>query len=84
MFSRMKKSEVAEALIAAWCVEYLRVRKVSGFNVVEIIAVSALMMGARAVVMEAQRRRTDGEGKTVTVSSRITPVDGVAKRQHSA
>lgn len=84
MFSRMKKSEVAEALIAAWCVEYLRVRKVSGFNVVEIIAISALMMGARAVVMETQRRRTDGGQNSVVMSNRTTQVGSMGERKHSA
>ena len=53
----MKKSEVAEALIATWCIEFLRVRKVGGFHVVEIIVISALMIGVKAIVVEASKRK---------------------------
>lgn len=83
IFSHMKKSEIAEALIAAWCVEFLRTRKVRGLNVVEVIAISTLMMGARAVIMEARRRKNGESEHSVVMSNRFTSMDRMAKRQHT-
>lgn len=80
--SHMKSSEVAEALIATWCIEFLRVRKVGGFNVVQIVAISALMMGVKAIVMEASRRRYSDQNRTFVVSRRHAPMDPVARRQY--
>lgn len=73
--THMKKSEIAEAMIATWCIEFLRVRRVGGFNVVEIIVVSALMMGVKAIVSEASRRR--GNVRSHTMSIRTTPMDSM-------
>lgn len=81
-FSHMKSSEVAEALIATWCIEFLRVRKVGGFNVIQIVAISALMMGVKAIVMEASRRRYSDQNRTFVVSRRHAPMDSMARRQY--
>jgi hypothetical protein len=72
ILSNLQSSEVAEALVATWCIEYLRVRRLGGFNVVEIMAISALMLGVKAIVMEANRRKYNGKGRTVVVSRRNT------------
>ena len=74
-FAALNKGELAEALIATWCIEFLRVRKAGGFNVVEIVAISALMMGVKAVVMEASKRRYDGKTQKVVMSHRTAPMD---------
>lgn len=69
VFSHLKKEEVAETLLATWCVEYLRVRRLGGFHVVEIIAVSILMLGIRAIVTEASKRRNNGNKRRTYVVS---------------
>ncbi len=79
--TNMKKSEIAEAMIATWCIEFLRVRKVGGFNVVEIVVVSALMMGVKAIIMEASRRR--GNVRSHTMSIRTTSVDSMGVDTHT-
>lgn len=71
-FSRLGNAEVAEALIATWCVEFLRVRRLGGFHVVEIVVISALMLGLKAIVAEAGRRRNSG--KTYTLQARTAPM----------
>ena len=76
----LKKSEVAEALIATWCIEFLRVRRAGGFNVVEIIAISALMMGVKAVVTEASKRKYHDTKRAVVVSGRSAQVGAVEIR----
>jgi len=76
-FSRLKKSDIAEALIATWCVEFLRVRKIGGFNVVEIIVISVLMLGVKTIIMEASRRRYSGKGKSFVMSNRTTQMEPV-------
>ena len=76
-FSRLKKSDVAEALIATWCVEFLRVRKVGGFNVVEIVIISVLMLGVKTIIMEASRRRYSGKGRTFVMSNRTSQMEPV-------
>jgi hypothetical protein len=83
MLSRLKKSEVAEALIATWCVEFLRVRKVGGFNVVEIVVISVLMLGVKTIITEASRRRYSDKNRTFVMQSRATQVDPLAVRKHS-
>lgn len=77
MFSRLKKSEVAEALIATWCIEFLRVRKIGGFNVVEIVVISALMLGVKTIITEASRRRYSDQGKRFVMSTDVTPMEHV-------
>ncbi len=79
---RMKKSEIAEAMIATWCIEFLRIRKVGGFNVVEIVVVSVLMMGVKAIIMEASRRRSNV--RSYTMSVRTTPMDSMGIDKHTA
>lgn len=74
-FTNLRKDEIAEALIATWCVEFLRMRRLGSFNVVEIIVVSVLMLGVRTIINEAARRKHGGTTqKSVVVSDRITQV----------
>jgi hypothetical protein len=75
ILSNLKSSEVAEALIATWCVEYLRVRRLGGFNVVEIIAISVLMLSVKAIIMEANRRRYSDKARTFVMSTGTTQMD---------
>ena len=56
-FTYLKRSDIAEALIATWALEFLRVRRLGGFHIVEIIIISTLMLGVKAIVTEAGRRR---------------------------
>ncbi len=60
-FSRLSNSDVAEAMIATWCVEFLRVRRFGGFHVVEIVVISVLMVGLKYMVTEASRRKRRGD-----------------------
>ena len=83
-FTRMKKSDVAEALIATWCVEFLRVRKVGGFNVVEIVIISCLMLGVKTIIIEASRRRHGGnKNHTYVMSSGPSQMDPMGSEQHA-
>ena len=75
--SRLKTSEVAEALIATWCVEFLRVRKIGGLNVVQIVTISVLMLGVKTIITEASRRRYGGKDKSTVVSNRTTSVESM-------
>ena len=84
VFSNLKSSEVAEALIATWCVEYLRVRRLGGFNVVEIVAISLLMLSVKAIVMEANRRRYSDKDRTFVMSTRRTQMGNVGFRRDPA
>lgn len=59
-FTHLKSSDLAEAMIATWCIEFLRVRRFGGFHVVEIIVISVLMVGLKYMVTEASRRRRRG------------------------
>ena len=83
-FTRMKKSDVAEAMIATWCIEYLRIRKVGGFNVVEIVVISALMLGVKTIVIEAGRRRYSDKGKRFVMPDENTQVEPVGNHRGSA
>jgi hypothetical protein len=71
--SHLKSSEVAEALIATWCVEFLRVRRVGGFNVAQIMAISILMLVIKQIILEASRRNGNGETRVI-VSNWDAPV----------
>lgn len=77
-FSHLKSSEVAEALIATWCVEFLRVRRFGGFNVAQIMTISILMLIVKQIILEASRRNGNGEARVV-VSDWHT---SVARRSH--
>jgi len=79
----MKKSDVAEAMIATWCIEYLRIRKVGGFNVVEIVVISALMLGVKTIVIEAGRRRYSDKGKRFVMPDENTQVEPVGNHRDS-
>ena len=79
-FSRVGTSEVTETLIATWCFEYLRLRKVGGFNAIEMVAISALMLAFRTIISEASRRKYGGKGKSIVVSDRYSQM-GDASRQ---
>ena len=68
-FSHLKSNEVAEALIATWCIEFLRMRKFGGFNVIQLVAISLLMLGVRTIITEARRRKNGGHTRTVVVSN---------------
>ena len=83
IFSNLKSSEVAEALIATWCVEYLRVRRLGGFNVVEIVAISLLMLSVKAIVTEAGRRRYNDKTRTFVMSSGTSQVDRMGVRRNT-
>jgi hypothetical protein len=83
-FSRLKKSEVAEALIATWCVEFLRVRKVGGFNVVQIMIISFLMLGVKTVIMEASKRRHNGKSRTYVMSTRTSQMEPMEVRHNDS
>lgn len=78
----IKSNEVAEALIATWCVEYLRARRIGGLNVVEIVLISALMLGVKTVVLEASRRRTNA--KAIIVSGRHSRMGTMEIREYPA
>lgn len=84
MLSNLKSSEVAEALIATWCVEYLRVRRLGGFNVVEIMAISLLMLSVKAIVTEASRRRYSDTNRTFVMSRRNPQMGGMGVYRGSA
>ena len=75
--ARMKSSEVAEALIATWCIEFLRMRKIGGFNVVEIIVVSALMLGVKTIITEAGRRNSGDTRRSFVMSDELSSMDKV-------
>lgn len=75
----IKTSDVAEVAIATWCIEYLQIRKYRVFNLPETIAISLLMLMAKAVITEAARRRTSENHqhrntRTVVMSSRRSQV----------
>jgi hypothetical protein len=79
-WSRLSKAEVAEALIATWCIEFLRVRRIGGFNVVQIISVSLLMLIIKQIVFEASRRNAHGK-QSMEVSRWSTPLEPVGSYQ---
>ena len=83
VLSNLKSSEVAEALIATWCVEYLRVRRLGGFNVVEIVAISLLMLSVKAIVLEANRRRYNDKARTFVMSTGSTRMGRMGVNQYS-
>jgi hypothetical protein len=76
--SHLKSSEVAEALIATWCIEFLRVRRVGGFHVAQVITISLLMLIIKAIILEAGRRN-NGNHKKVIVSGWDSPLERVAR-----
>ena len=82
---RERNSDVAEAAIGAWCVEYLRVRKLGmGFHVIEIIALSVFMLGAKAIVSEAVRRRTgNGKGRSTTLQNWTPQMAAMGRARHT-
>ena len=79
--SQLSKSEVAEALIATWCV---RVRKVGGFNIVEVVVISALMLGVKTVIQEAGRRRGSEGPKSLVMSNRYTQMGQMGTNRNSS
>ena len=81
-FSHLKKSEVAEALIATWCIEFLRVRKLGGFHVVEIVLISVLMLGVKTIVTEAGRRKHNVKTRSYPMSSKATYMEPVAVKRN--
>ena len=82
-FAHVRKSEVAEALIATWCIEFLRVRKIGGLNVVQIVTISILMLGVKTIITEASRRRYGGKDKTLVMSNRYTSMEPVGDHRGS-
>ncbi len=83
IFTHVKKSDVAEALIATWCIEFLRVRKVGGFNIVEILVISVLMLGVKTIIMEASRRRYGDKNRTYVMSNRSTQMGSMEHQLHA-
>jgi hypothetical protein len=73
--AHLKKSEVAEAMIATWCVEFLRVRRFGGFHVVEIVVISVLMLGVKTIVSEASKRKRNATNRSYPMQSRYTQVE---------
>ena len=84
VLSNLKSSEVAEALVATWCIEYLRVRRLGGFNVVEIMAISILMLGVKAIIMETNRRRYNDKSRTFVMSTEHTQMGKSRVNNYSA
>ena len=80
--SNLKSGEVAEALIATWCVEFLRLRRVGGFNVAQIMVISILMLTIKAIIIEASKRK-DNE-RSVVLSNRNTQMGRMDERQYTA
>lgn len=64
--SHIKANEVAESLIASWCIEYLRARRIGGTNVYQILAISVLMLIVKIIVEESK----NGQTRRVVVSDR--------------
>jgi hypothetical protein len=75
-FSQLSNSDIAEAMIATWCVEFLRVRRFGGFHVVEIMVISVLMVGLKYMVTEASRRRRRGD-KAYTMQTGATQMESM-------
>lgn len=73
---RLGTADVAEALIAAWAIEFLRLRRVGGFRPVEMIAISLLMVALQALIKQAGRRGQNGH-RQVVVSGGHSQVDTV-------
>lgn len=74
-FAPMNKNEVAEVLIATWCVEFLRMRRLGSFNVIEIVVVSALMLGVKVVSSQTGRGRHEGSNRTFIMSDELAPME---------
>jgi len=82
-FAHMKKGEVAEALIATWCIEFLRMRQMKSFNVIEMVTVSILMLGVKAVIADTGRRRHEGRNHTFVMSDELSPMDRMGNSKRS-
>jgi hypothetical protein len=80
-FSHLKKAEVAEALIATWCIEYLRVRKIGGYHVIEIVVISVLMLGVKTIV--SRRSKEHGKTNSYPMSNGYTYMEPVASNRNS-
>lgn len=75
MLTNITKNEVAEALIATWCIEFLRMRKVGSFNVAEMILISTLILTLRTLITEASRRRYHDKARTYVMSRRTSQLE---------
>jgi len=76
-FKHIKKSEVAEALIATWAIEFLRVRRLGGFHVLEIIVISTLMLGVKAIISEAGRRQHNVRTRSYAMPNKRSRMESV-------
>lgn len=81
---KVNKSELAEVIIATWCVEFLRTRRLTGLPVAAIVGISALTVMIKLVAVGTSRGR-DGD-ETFVVSdwhaSMGTPFDRDARDPH--
>ena len=77
-------SEVAEALIATWCVEFLRARKFGGFNTIQVIAISVLMLGVKTIVQETGRRRYSDKDRAFVMSDKTTQMGTMGSYRNTA
>lgn len=59
-------------------------RRLGSFNVVEIIVVSALMLGIKVINADSGRRRHEGSNKTFVMSDELAPMEFVGKDYRSA
>jgi len=80
----MKKAEVAEALIATWCIEFLRIRKFGGFHVVEILVISVLMMGVKTVIFNRARRHHNAKHRSYPMQNGDTQLQRVGRYRNPA
>lgn len=75
--SHLKSSEVAEALVAAWCMEYLKARRLGGFNIYQIMTISVLMLIVKSII--EHKKDANEDENSVIVSDRITPMDPMGR-----
>lgn len=80
IFVHLSQSEILETLIATWCVEYLRVRRISGFNTLQVFGLSLLMLGVKAVIIHAGRNN-EPKHREVVVSDWSPQVGRMGNRQ---
>lgn len=55
--SQLSQNDVIEAALATWCIEFLRVRKVGGLNILQIVVVSTLLLGVKTIIVETSGRK---------------------------
>jgi len=74
-------NEITEALVAAWCIEFLRLRRVGGFRPVEVITISLLMVVVRHLIQQAGKRGRSAEHGEIVLSDRTTQMGFMGYRR---